>query len=114
MAIRTKTIDLLPEIFRTTTNEKFLNATLEHLVQPSQLKRVEGYIGLKTGLGVSASDAYVREPSTIRQDYQLEPTVCYKKTNTDETQDLITYPGMVDALKTHNANTNKHNRLFTS
>ena len=114
MAIRTKTIDLLPEIFRTTTNEKFLNATLEQLVQPSQLKRVEGYIGLKTGLGVSAADAYVREPDTTRQNYQLEPTVCYKKTNTNETEDLITYPGMVDALKTHSANTNKHNRLFTS
>ena len=49
MARLTRTIDLLPEIFRTETNEKFLNATLDQIVQQPQLKRVEGLLDKRLG-----------------------------------------------------------------
>ena len=43
MAIRS--IGLLPEIFKTDTNEKFVNATIEQLTSEPNLKWVNGYIG---------------------------------------------------------------------
>ena len=92
MARLTRTIDLLPEIFRTETNEKFLNATLDQIVQRPELKRVEGFIGQQTGLGVSGSDSYVLEQDQERSVYQLEPTVTFKKTDSKETNDFLTYP----------------------
>jgi len=114
MVTRTRTVDLLPEIFRTDTNKKFLSATLDQLVQPSKLQRVEGYVGKKNGPGVSSSDSYVIEPDITRANYQLEPSVVYKIPNTTKTKDLTTYPGLIDALNIRGAKTNKHDRLFSS
>ena len=111
---RIRSVDLLPEIFRTDANKKFLAATLDQMVQPSRLQRVEGYIGRKYGLGVNAGDSYVLEPDTTRTNYQLEPTVTYKVPNTSKTKDLITYPEIVDAINVRGGNTTRHDRLFSS
>ena len=112
MAFKTK--DLLPEIFRTKTNEKFLNTTLEQLTQQPQLRKVDGYIGRKLGLGVSGKDSYIRELNNDRANYQLEPAVITNVKDTDEPEDFITYPGIVDALKLDGALTDRHDRLFES
>lgn len=114
MARLRRTLDLLPEIFRTETNEKFLNATLEQLVQEPDLRRVDGYIGRRTGLGVDGRDSYVLETNNERTTYQLEPTVCWKYKDQQKTRDFLTYPGMLDALKVHGANVSRHDRLFES
>jgi len=114
MARYTRTIDLLPEIFRTTTNEKFLNATLDQIVQRPQLRKVEGYIGRRVGLGVDGKDSYVLEQDQERAAYQLEPTVTWKKKDTNQTHDFLTYPGIVDALQVNSALTDRHDRLFDS
>ena len=114
MARYTRTLDLLPEIFRTSTNEKFLNATLDQLVQRPRNKRIEGFIGRQTGLGVVGSDNYIIEPNEERTAYQLEPAVTFKKKDSKETLDFLSYPGIVDALTANNALTNKHDRLFDS
>ncbi len=43
----TKTHQFLPDVFQTETNKKFLNATVDQLVNEPQLKQVNGYIGRK-------------------------------------------------------------------
>ena len=55
MAARVRSADLLPEIFRTDTNKKFLSATLDQLVQPSKLQKIEGFIGRTIGPGVDST-----------------------------------------------------------
>ena len=112
MAFKTK--DLLPEIFRTKTNEKFLNTTLEQLTQQPQLRKLDGFIGRKLGLGVSGKDAYINELDANRTNYQLEPAVVTNIKDTDKPKDFITYPGIVDALKLDGAFTDRHDRLFES
>ena len=114
MARFTRTLDLLPEIFQTETNQKFLNATLDQIVQRPQLRRVEGFIGRRTGTGVVGTDSYVLEPDQERAAYQLEPAITYKKKDSKETRDFLTYPGIVDALGRSGANTSRHDRLFDS
>ena len=42
-----KSLQFLPEIFRTETNQKFLHATVDQLISEPNLKRVNGYIGRK-------------------------------------------------------------------
>ena len=44
MAIN-KTIDLLPEYFRTIPNQRFLNSTLDRLVSDPNLRNFDGYVG---------------------------------------------------------------------
>ena len=114
MAIRRRTIDLLPEIFRTDTNRKFLSATLDQLTQEPITKKTQGYVGRRVGPGVNPADYYVTEPTATRTNYQLEPGVIFLKPDTSTAIDAITYPGMVDALELQNANVTKQDRLFES
>ena len=97
MAIRT--VDFLPEIFQTIPNKQFLNATLDHLVSQPNLQKLEGYIGSKFGYGVKSTDKYLEEPTQTRSNYQLEPGIVFKKTDTNIAKDILTYQGLVDTLR---------------
>ena len=114
MATRIRTLNFLPEIFKTTTNSQFLNATLDQLVAQPNTKKIEGYVGSKFGYGVNAKDKYVIEPNKTRTDYQLDPGVTFLKKDTNVAQDFLSYPGIIDGLKLEGAVTNDNNRLFTS
>ena len=110
---RVRSVDFLPEIFQTPTNKKFLNSTLDQLVQEPKLKQTQGYIGRKTAPGKSKNDGYVVEPDTRRENYQLEPGVVFKDVN-NNLVDALSYMGLLDGLQTNGAITNNHDRLFRS
>ncbi len=112
MAPRIRTLNFLPDIFKTPTNSQFLQATLDQMVDQPNLQRVEGYIGSKLGYGVNAKDKYVTEPTKVRTDYQLAPGVAFLKNNTSTAQDFISYPGIIDALKVEGGLTGDNSRLF--
>lgn len=114
MAARIRTLNFLPEIFKTTTNSQFLSATLDQLVAQPNTKRIEGYIGSKFGYGVNATDKYVTEPTKTRTDYQLDPGITFLKKDTSIAQDFISYPGIIDGLELEGGIVNDNNRLFTS
>jgi hypothetical protein len=114
MATRIRTINFLPDIFRTPTNSQFLGATLDQIVDQPNTMKIEGYIGSKFGYGINAKDYYVVEPTKTRTDYQLEPGVVFTKKDTSTAQDFISYPGIVDALKLAGGVTNNNDRLFNS
>ena len=109
-----RTVDFLPEIFQTPINRQFLSATLDQLTQEPEFKRTQGYIGRKIGPGVNPNDKYVIELDKIRSDYQLEPGVVSLREDRTKIKDVITYPGMVDALALQGANTSRLDRLWTS
>ena len=114
MAARIRTLNFLPEVFRTPTNAQFLGATLDQIVDQPNTMRIQGYIGSKFGYGINAKDKYVIEPTKVRTDYQLDPGVVFTKTNTSTATDFITYPGIIDALKLNGGVTNNNDRLFNS
>jgi hypothetical protein len=112
MVTQVKSLDFLPEVFRTTTNRQFLAATLDQLIQQPDLRKVEGYIGTKYGYAVERKDQYVLEPTASRENYQLDPSVVLLKPNTQTARDFISYPGMTSALKNQGGLTDNNNRLF--
>ena len=114
MASQVRTVDFLPEIFQTETNRQFLKATLDQLVQEPKFKKTQGFIGRRVGPGVNPNDRYVVEPTEIRTDYQLEPAVVLKEVDTPNVDDIITYPGINDALKLQGAYVDNADRLYTS
>lgn len=109
-----RTVDLLPEIFRTDTNRKFLGSTFDQMVQEPNLRRTQGYVGRKIGPGVVPSDNYVIEQTATRNNYQLEPGVVFLKPDSDLADDAITFPGIIDALKMQGADTTRLDRLTES
>ena len=114
MANRIRTIDFLPEIFRTETNKQFLGSTLDQLVQEPKLKPTQGYIGRRVGPGVNPNDNYVIEPTDERSNYQLEPGLVFLEENNNKITDTLTYPGYIDRLRIKGANVSRHDRLFNS
>ena len=78
---RIRTLQFLPEIFKTSTNAQFLGATLDNLVNNPSTTQMQGYVGSKFGYGVNAKDYYVTEPNATRTDYQLAPGVAFLNEN---------------------------------
>ena len=74
-----RTVELLPVVFQSSTNEKFLSGVLDPLVQPGVLDKVVGYVGKRYDKTYSGKDIYVDTDNTLRSRYQLEPGVVYRR-----------------------------------
>ena len=109
-----RSVDFLPEIFQTDANKQFLAATLDQLIQEPKFKKTQGLIGRTVGPGVNPNDRYVIEPNKTRADYQLEPGVVSLEPDTDRVRDVITYPGMNDAVGFQGGNSGRPDRLYDS
>lgn len=114
MASHVKSIDFLPEIFRTKINQQFLSSTLDQLVQEPRLKKIQGFIGHRTGVGVNLTDDYLLESTNSRSNYQLEPGVVFFNNDTTQANDATSYAGIVNSIKQKHGKVNNHNRLFES
>ena len=105
------TTTLLPEIFQTERNKKFLNATLDQWTQNGELEKINGFIGSKKGPSFKSTDNYFPELTEDRQNYQLEPSVNYVKD--DGTVDYFsTYIDLVNQIEFLGGNKANHDRLF--
>jgi hypothetical protein len=113
MAVNRKTINFLPEIFRTDTNKKFLGSTLDQLISEPELKKINGFVGRKFSPSIRSDVGFILESTKQRQDYQFEPSVVIKDTQ-DNIDTVISYPDIVDKLNYYGAVTTDHNRLFNS
>jgi hypothetical protein len=111
---RTRSVDFLPEIFRTPVNKQFLAATLDQMIQEPKFKKTQGFIGRTVGPGVNPNDSYVVEPDTTRQDYQLEPGVVSLEPDTQNVKNVITYPGMNNAIGFQGGDQTRADQLYRS
>ena len=106
-----KSSDLLPEIFQTERNKKFLSATIDQLVEPSKLEKLSAYVGQRYTPSYRSSDVFLDEATPQRQNYQLESTVTYKSdgSNIDYAQQYIDF---VNEIEAQGGSSAKHDRLF--
>ena len=111
MAIR-KSSALLPSVFQTNKNAKFLNATVDQLISEPNLKRFNSFIGRKFAPNFTVGDGYIQEPDINRQNYQLEPAVVYRNAS-NQVEHLTGYIDFVNKLKYNNVDTTVHNDLFS-
>ena len=102
--------DFLPRFFRTQANKKFLQGTLDQLIQPGVAEKINGYYGRTTAKAYKTSDNYVDDVTTDRTNYQLEPATVIK-----DVYDNVTfykdYNDYIGQLGVFGANTDNHSRL---
>jgi hypothetical protein len=112
MAIR-KTLNFLPDIFRTEANKKFLGATFDQLVSEPDLTRINGFVGRKFSLSYGSAGSFVEETDTNKSNYQFEPAVVVK--NERQQIDLYSdYNDLITKIGYYGGKTDNHNRLFKS
>jgi hypothetical protein len=104
-----KSVELLPTIFQTTANDKFLSGVLDPLVQPGVLEKVVGYVGRKYGKTYIGTDIYVDNDNTLRSRYQLEPGVVYK--NNETIENFYDYLDFKNQLKFFGNNEEQDNKI---
>jgi hypothetical protein len=107
-----KSVNLLPILFRTDKNSKFLAGTIDQLIQPPQLNRLDGWVGSRiTPTYNPSKDFYIKSNLKTRQDYQLEPALVV----TDDILKIIkstSYDDLINQLDFEGANTRRLDRLF--
>jgi hypothetical protein len=107
-----KSVNLLPVLFRTDKNSKFLAGTIDQLIQPPQLKRLDGWVGSKiTPTYNPRTDYYIESNLKTRQDYQVEPALVV----TNDVLKIIkstSYDDLINQLDFEGANTSRLDRLF--
>ena len=114
-----RSIAHLPAFYRTDNNHRFLSSTLDQLIQPGSLKRLDGYIGRAHSYTRQASDSYIEASGEDRTNYQLEPTVTYTDKDTssinpeDQIKFVATYDDYINQIRFFGGNVDDHSRLNT-
>ncbi len=112
MAVR-KSINLLPGVFQTDANEKFLSATIDQLISEPSMKNLYGYIGRKFSPTSHPGDSYVTEDTSERQTYQLEPSTIIKN-DQGEITFFASYVDFLNQVRHYGGLTDNQSRLFNS
>jgi hypothetical protein len=103
--------DLIPKFFRTEANKKFLQGTIDQLIQPGEAEKINGYVGRKTAKAYKTGDNYIGDVSSNRENYQLEPAAVIKDDLDNVTfyKDYNDYIGMLGFLGANTANESRLN-----
>jgi len=65
-----RSIAHLPSFYRTDSNERFLSSTVDQLIQPGALERLDGFIGHEYAYTRNTNkDKYLTATSTDRKNY---------------------------------------------
>ena len=102
--------DFLPKFFRTQANKKFLQGTLDQLIQPGVAEKINGYYGRTTAKAYKTTDNYVDDVTNDRTNYQLEPATVIKD-NYENVTFYKDYNDYIGQLGVFGANTANHSRL---
>ena len=105
-----KSESLLPRYFRTEVNKKFLQSTLDQLVQPGVAEKLNGYYGRQISKAFNPNDNYVGDISKAREDYQFEP-ISLIKDDLDNVVFYKDYNDYINQIKNFGGNTDNHDVL---
>lgn len=108
-----KSLDFLPSVFQTKTNEKILKATVDQLISEPEIKRLDGYVGRKFNPSLNQFDNYIAEEWPDRDNYQLEPSSVYTNKEGD-IKFVSTYVDLINKIKSAGGNTTNPSRLFSA
>jgi hypothetical protein len=105
-------VDLIPKFYQTRDNIKFIQSTIDQLVQKGTTRKVSGYIGRENAKSSNGNDVFVNAADSVRQNYQLEPGVLVNDQlgNTQFFKDYIDY---INQLNVFGGNTDNHERINT-
>ena len=100
---------LLPEIFRTDVNKRFLDSTLEQLMSTGSLQAINHYVGEKTHTRKN-SDSYVEDGRTS-DPYQFTPGLV-NKDSAGRVTNALAYDDLLHNMNFSDVQLNQNSRVF--
>ena len=93
----------LPRFFRTGTNEKFVNSTIDQLFSPGAVEKLSSFVGRKNAKANINDSTYLTDVSFLRETYQLEPSLVIKDDLDNVTfhKDYIDYLGQLESFNSN-------------
>lgn len=114
MATNRKSVNLLPDYLKSDKNSKFLSGTIDPLIQPPQLERIDGFVGSVVTPNYNATkDFYIKEDSALRTNYSLEPALIFKDKSSNIT-DVVAFDDIINEIGIQGGKVNDLDRLFRS
>ena len=104
-----RTVDLLPTVFQSESNAKFMGAVFDPLIQPGTLDKTVGYIGRRYGKTYNSRDIYLDNDQTLRSRYQLEPGIVI--TENQKIKNFYDYIDFKNQLKFFNNDNENDNKI---
>jgi hypothetical protein len=105
------TINFLPQVFRSSTNQRFLGATFDQLYTADVDVPINGYVGRTFAPTFKLKDNYVPEIFPSRANYQLEPSIVAKDSD-GKVVFNSTYTDLISGITNNNGVSNNHQRMF--
>ena len=106
----TTSYNFLPRVFRSDPNKKFLQATVDQLVKPGTVKKVNGFVGRQNSKATVGDDIFIAAVSNDRKNYQLEPGFTIKD-KLDNTTFFKDYQDYINQLNVFGADIKNHGRV---
>ena len=105
-------VDLLPKYYQTNDNRKFIQATIDQLVQKGTSKKINGFIGRENAKSANGNDIYIAAANAVRKNYQLEPSVVIDDTAGNNVF-FKDYQDYINQLSVFGSNVSNHERINT-
>lgn len=86
--------NFLPKYFRTDTNKKFINSTIDQMLKPGVVEKINSFAGRRYAKATTSTDSFLPDVSASRENYQFEPALVYK----DELSNVEFYKDYNDYL----------------
>ena len=102
------TTELLPAIFQTSINKKFLDSTLEQLMSSGSMQAINYHVGDK--IGKATNESFLND-SRNADNYQFVPGSVVRDNDNNITQ-AMSYDDMLDTLKYNEVDVINNNRIF--
>jgi len=98
--------NFLPKYFRTDTNKKFINSTIDQMIKPGVVEKINSFAGRRYARATTAADSFLSDVSASRENYQFEPVMVYKDNlnNVEFYKDYNDYLGQLTSFKGSTSN----------
>jgi len=107
--------NFLPSVFQTNKIKNFMDSTSETLFSDNNSENRSFFVGRKIGgLYDPLKDYYAEEISKIRENYQLEPSLVIRNTDSREVSDVLFYEDLLKSLENSGSQVQDHSKLFSS
>ena len=99
--------NFLPKYFRTDINKKFISSTIDQMLAPGVVEKLNVFAGRRYSKTTSVNDSYLADVSANRENYQFEPVVVYKD-ELNNVNFLKNYNDYISQIKNFKGTTSNH------